>query len=199
MEFLELKKLVYGCQGQFKTRQHLWHECINRINPGDVGLEFGVWHGTSINYFANARPDNRFHGFDSFDGLPEDWTEKNPKGKFKVQDRSKLKFAKNVTLHDGWFEKTLPPFLDSLNGKTAAIKFLHIDCDLGSSTNTILEVFERVIIENKPAILFDELYGYHGFEEHEFLSFLNFVNRTGVQFEIVGRNILREQCLVQIL
>lgn len=199
MEFLELKKLVYNCGRHFKTRQHIWQYCIERIQDKDVGLEFGVWHGTSINYFANARPDNQFHGFDSFDGLPEDWTEKNPKGKFKIADKTKLRFASNVTLHPGWFDKSIPIFLRDWKGEKSAIKFIHVDCDLGSSTNTILDAFEDVITSNKPAILFDEFYGYHGFEHHEFLSFLNFVNRTGVEFEIVGRNILREQCLVQIL
>jgi hypothetical protein len=36
-------------------------------------LEFGVRHGTSIRQLASLTPQNPIYGFDSFEGLPEDW------------------------------------------------------------------------------------------------------------------------------
>lgn len=197
MEFLDLKRMVYDCPLHFKTRQHIWQHCIERIKPGDIGLEFGVWRGTSINYFANARPDNTFGGFDSFEGLPEDWIERHPKGTFKVTDKSELKFARNVVLHQGWFQDSIPAFRHANQACLPHISFIHIDCDLGSSTSTILNSFEDVIRNNKPMLLFDEFYNYRGFEEHEMRAFLNFANRTGLPFEVVGRNIHHQQVLIQ--
>ena len=47
-------------------------------------LEFGVYKGHSIQYWSqmNCNPQSRFIGFDSFEGLPEDWTKNVPKGFF---------------------------------------------------------------------------------------------------------------------
>jgi hypothetical protein len=44
-------------------------------------LEFGVWNGRSIRYWANLNKNenSRFFGFDSFQGLPEDWRPDRPK------------------------------------------------------------------------------------------------------------------------
>lgn len=193
MDFFTLKRLVYAAP-QFKTRQQMWHHCVNRIKDGDIGLEFGVWHGTSINHFANTLPDNRFHGFDSFEGLPEDWIARHPKGTFKV-DRAKLKFAPNVVIHEGWFDQTLPPFLPDAENTG----FIHIDCDIFSSTETILTLLEGVIRVKKPLLLFDEFYNYLGFEDHEFLAFMNFIERTQLPFEILGRNAVHQQVMIQML
>ena len=45
--------------------------------------EFGVATGRTINHIARLRPEDIVHGFDSFEGLPEDWTSRMPKGFFK--------------------------------------------------------------------------------------------------------------------
>ncbi len=196
MDFFDLKAQVYAAPA-FKTRQQMWHECIENIKDGDTALEFGVWQGTSINYMANARPDTQFHGFDSFDGIPEDWIRGNPRGTFKVLDRSKLRFAKNVMIHDGMFTDTIPAFVQSTD--LSKLELIHIDCDLGKSCDVVLTGLTDSIRETRPLILFDEFYGYLGFEDHEFLSFLNFINATGMDFKVIGRNINQWQAMIQML
>ena len=47
-----------------------------RLPDGEV-LEFGVFSGRSITFAANALPNITVHGFDSFEGLPEDWVREN--------------------------------------------------------------------------------------------------------------------------
>ena len=37
-------------------------------------LELGVYEGRSINFMAKLDPDWTYHGFDSFEGLPEEWS-----------------------------------------------------------------------------------------------------------------------------
>ena len=50
------------------------HESCIRADAVDY-LEFGVFQGESIRQWAglNKHKDSRFFGFDSFEGLPEDW------------------------------------------------------------------------------------------------------------------------------
>jgi hypothetical protein len=36
-------------------------------------LEFGVCTGTSINFLGALNPKKTIYGFDSFEGIPEDW------------------------------------------------------------------------------------------------------------------------------
>jgi hypothetical protein len=195
IDFFSLKRLVYAAPS-FHTRQQMWHHYLRDMGGDDVAAEFGVWHGGSINYMANVRPLNAFHGFDTFTGLPEDWIRGHPKGHFQV-DRAKLKFASNVTVHEGLFSATIPQFLTQ--AERSKITRLHIDCDLGSSTASVLAGLSTEILANKPLILFDEFYNYLGFEDHEFLAFLNFVEHTGVAFEVVGRNVNHQQVLIQIV
>ena len=49
-------------------------------------LEFGVFEGASMRRWSTAlkNPASLLHGFDSFEGLPEDFDFKYPKGHFDV-------------------------------------------------------------------------------------------------------------------
>jgi hypothetical protein len=42
--------------------------------PNTLWLEFGVATGTTINYISRFTND-KVYGFDSFEGLPENWRE----------------------------------------------------------------------------------------------------------------------------
>ena len=195
MDFYTLKNLVEASP-IFSTRQQIWHNIIKQIRPTSIGLEFGVYTGGSINYFANACPLNTFFGFDSFEGLPSDWIVS--KGTFKV-DFEKLRFAKNITIQKGWFDQTIPLFMETFNDKLPSVDFIHIDCDIFSSTQFILSSLSELIKINKPIILFDEFYNYKGYEDHEFKAFLEFINREKIDFNITGRNINHQQVMVNII
>jgi hypothetical protein len=122
-----------------------------------LNLEFGVFSGTTINCLAEERPDLQFHGFDSFEGLPEDWDmgQKNVDKKAFDMQGSVPMVEKNVKLWKGWFDKTIPEFLDSEHN-TTEVGYLHVDCDLYSSTVTILEDLNHLIVPGT-IIRFDEL------------------------------------------
>src|SRR5690606_22475959 len=99
-----------------------------RSVPGLV-LEFGVAGGKSINFIASlVGQDQKVFGFDSFEGLPEAWTSSYRQGHFA---QALPEVAANVELVVGWFDKTLPDFLAEHPGD---ISYLHVDCDLYSST-----------------------------------------------------------------
>jgi hypothetical protein len=89
----------------------------------------------------------------------------------------------NVVLHKGWFDKTLPAFLDTFNDTVA---LLHVDVDLYSSTKTVLTLLTPYLMPGT-FIVFDELVGYAGYERHEVLAFYEFLLSTGLEFEVLGR------------
>jgi predicted O-methyltransferase YrrM len=97
-------------------------------------LEFGVATGATINHLANtpALRERRIYGFDSFRGLPAPWAGYRV-GHFAGAPPS---VSANVELQVGLFAETLPTFLAQHAGACALV---HIDCDLYTSTRTVLE------------------------------------------------------------
>lgn len=138
-------------------------------NPG-LFLEFGVASGASINFIA-GNTDTTVHGFDSFQGLPEYWRPGVDAGAFRKPSGWLPETRTNVELHAGWFEDTLPRFLAEHDEKVA---FLHIDCDLYSSTKTVLSLLADRL-EPGTVIVFDEYFSYVGWENHEHAAFEEFI------------------------
>lgn len=196
MTFYDLRDLVLAAPMVCSTRGEIWHRYLTGITVGQA-LEFGVWNGRSINYMAEVRPDALFTGFDSFEGLPEPWVRGHQAGHFKT-DVSKVKWRDNVRIRAGWFNDTLPPFMAEPPATRLAVQGVHIDCDLGSSTRTVLSTLTPWLREDKPLLLFDEFYNYPGYEEHEFRAFLDWVNETGQPFRVLARNVKHQQVLIQL-
>lgn len=161
-------------------------------NKTGLYLEFGVFSGHTINHIAR-QVNQPVYGFDSFEGLPERWRDGLGAGHFKVKVLPEVR--QNVTLVKGWFDKTLPEFLKAHPGDVA---FLHVDCDLYSSTQTIFTCLAPRI---KPGtvIVFDEYFNYPGWREGEFKAFHEFTERAGVGFEYLIYNRKGEQACVKII
>jgi len=180
----------------FGTRVELWDWVIDSIShlKGEVNvLEFGVWKGESINYFAQKLPKARIIGFDSFEGLQEDWKGYIPvKGHFDLGGIAPA-VRENVVLIKGWFEHTLPPFLHTFSSQ---INILHIDCDTFSPTSLILENLHNCL-HTGSIVVFDEYFGYPGWENHEHRAWTEFVEKYGVKFEYIAYSNL--SCAVRIL
>jgi hypothetical protein len=112
---------------------------LEQASHNGLFLEFGVWSGRTNNLIAE-RVNATVHGFDSFQGLPEDWQPGYRRGRFHTNGRLPS-VRPNVTLHVGWFHATLPTFTAKYDGPIA---FLHVDCDLYSSTKTISSTWPTV-------------------------------------------------------
>src|SRR6266545_4942707 len=87
---------------------------LNAIRAPIDYLEFGVYEGVSIRYFAERHrdPESRFVGFDTFSGLPENWREFGP-GHFDVNGRVPSIKDSRVSFVPGLFQDTLPTFLSA--------------------------------------------------------------------------------------
>ncbi|MDB4986902.1 MAG: hypothetical protein JWN04_2080, partial [Myxococcaceae bacterium] len=120
-------------------------------------LEFGVREAYTLNWIAKLTGQPVF-GFDSFEGLPEDWTSTHRRGAFKVPALPTVR--RNATLVKGLFDDSLPAFLASHPEKVA---FVHIDSDLYSSAAT---VFKHLGPRFQPGtvIVFDEFFNYPGWQ-----------------------------------
>ena len=143
-------------------------------------LEFGVARGDSLRKIAAGFPDRPVYGFDSFEGLPEDWREGISKGAFACDVPTD--FPSNVTLVKGWFEDTLALFLEEHQGPVA---FIHIDCDIYSATKTIFDNLQDRIVDGT-IIIFDEIFGYGGYEDHEFKAFNEYLVKNDMNYECIG-------------
>jgi predicted O-methyltransferase YrrM len=154
-------------------------------------LEFGVFSGRTINHLAALEP-GRVVGFDSFEGLPEDWRADVPKSSFKRAGPPEVKA--NVELVVGRFEATLPAFVTA---NPAPVAFLHIDCDLYSSTKTVFRILSERIGPGA-AIVFDEYFNYVGWRNHEYKAFAEFIAETGLTYRYFGAVPAHQQVAVII-
>ena len=160
------------------------------VNDGLV-MEFGVMFGTSIRQIA-ALVEQEVHGFDSFEGLPEAWHHL-PKGSYSTKGVIPT-VQENVTLHKGWFEETLPGFIEK---HQAPVRFMNIDCDIYSSTRTVLEHLAKQIIPGT-VIVFDEYIGNASWREDEFKAFQEAVVKYGWNYEYLCFSFMTKQAVIRI-
>jgi hypothetical protein len=174
----------------FYRRERLWDYCLNKVNSPVskeerpcLIAEFGVFRGESINYFAKKCPNANIFGFDSFEGLEENWF-----GSFQLKGSLDLagkmpKCLPNVKLFKGWFEETVPSFIENLNG--SQINFLHMDADTYKPTAYVLNALSDYIGKGT-IIIFDEYFGYPGYQLHEFKAWHEFVKSKNVKYSYLG-------------
>ena len=154
-------------------------------------LEFGVWKGQSIKYFAktNTHTDSRFIGFDTFTGLSENWLKGfstvnlkhcDAGGELPQSDDTRLSFVK------GLFQDTLPDFLETYRATGKLV--IHNDSDLYSSTLYVLTRASDIILPGT-IIIFDEFWSVM----HEFRALLDYCSSYNRRYDIVAatRNYVR--------
>ena len=154
----------------------LRHACrLARIDG--LHLEFGVRSGHTINLIARRLRKRTIHGFDSFEGLPEQWSGYSmDTGAFGGEGLPAVE--PNVELHVGWFDDTLPAFLGRHAGPVA---FVHVDSDIYSSARTILtELAPR--FRPGSVIVFNEYFNYPNWRRHEFRAFQEFCEEYAVEY-----------------
>jgi methyltransferase family protein len=176
----------------FETQKELIDHALRLVSVDGHLLECGVFSGGTIRHIAKRVPGKTIHGFDSFEGLPEAWSGYNLVGKaFSLKGRLP-RVPRNVVLHKGWFSNTIPAWCQTVGGPVA---FLHIDCDIYSST---VDIFNGLAgrLQEGTLILFDEYFNYPGWQQHEFKAWQEFVKAQAVEYEYLG--FARQQVLVRI-
>jgi O-methyltransferase len=109
---------------------------------GDVPLtylEFGVKGGKSMTRMLQrfSHPHAKFVGFDSFEGLPEEWKHLQA-GMFSTGGKVPGHRDPRVRYVRGWFQNSLSPYLAEHDLTTAEPLFVNFDADLYGSTLFVL-------------------------------------------------------------
>jgi predicted O-methyltransferase YrrM len=156
--------------------------CIDHSPKEGLILEFGVATGNTTNIIANAAKPRTVHGFDSFEGLPEDWAGHiETRGAFSRKGLLP-KVSENVMLYKGWFSDSLPDFLKK---NTEPVAFLHIDCDLYSSTRDVLKLLKDRL-QTGTIIEFDEYFNYPNWQQHEYKAWQEFVTEHNIKYQYLA-------------
>lgn len=172
---------------------HEWvvDECDGRLIDHGLVLEFGVATGRTLNHWARLLPGHTIYGFDGFEGLPENWTWFMRKGHFR---QTLPRVRENCELVVGWFDQTLPQFLAQ---HPEPVAFLHIDCDLYSSTSYVLTALADRICEGT-VIVFDEYFNFPGWEQDEHRAWQEFVTKNNVRYEYLAFVSRHQQVAVRV-
>jgi hypothetical protein len=167
----------------YSDRYALLQESINNIQiDNGLFLEFGVYRGSTLNYIANnVSSSSKIFGFDSFEGLNEPWIFSDVGG-FSDLDGSMPDVPDKVELIKGYFEDTLPNFVNDQKGN---ISLLHIDSDLYSSCKTIFDFLsERIVVGT--VIVFDEFFNYPDWKNGEFKAWNEFLDKNEIEYKYLG-------------
>jgi hypothetical protein len=142
---------------EYKRRDVLYGYVNNEVlgNRQVDYLEFGVAGGDSLRKWLNINqyPESRFFGFDTFEGLPENWLADRPKGSFSAKGEAPPIPDPRVRFVKGLFQETLPGFLKWFKPRNQLV--VHIDCDLFTASLYALMALDRLMPKGT-VILFDE-------------------------------------------
>lgn len=173
----------YSPKRDYKKRFQLYQYILDKYqleNKSLDYLEFGVFGGSSFGWWLekNKNQDSRFYGFDTFEGLPENW------GTFKkgemnsdvpsVED-TRAEFIK------GLFQDSLHPFLKKHPMDNGKMKIIHLDADLFSSTLFSLTTLAPYL-KKGDILIFDEF----NVPNHEFYAFQLFCKSYYVKTRMIG-------------
>lgn len=141
-------------------------------------LEFGVFQGRTTRYWSARlrNPDARLHGFDSFEGLPEEWADQARGNIFNASGQIPIIADPRIQFFKGWFDQVLPNYVVPEHDLLVLI----LDADLYSSTSYVLRHL-RPYIRPGTLIYFDEM----NHVEHEPKAFDEFMKETSLKFRPV--------------
>lgn len=192
--FQYMKETSHGQPKIFWTPEQVFTQALDSAPSTGINAEFGVRFGTSFRFLAtHDEPDQQWHGFDSFEGLPEGWGGYVGPGNYSTQGKLPDVPA-NAKLHQGWFEETLPGFLEE---NDQPVRIMNIDCDIYSATKTIFDAFKDRF-QAGSIIVFDEYIGNLSWKEDEFKAFQEFIAQTGWGYEYLSFNFYTKQVVVKL-
>jgi len=177
-----LRQRGFGGGTEVRDRRALFRHVAASLGPSPIlYLEFGVYMGASIQEWSRiiSHPQARFIGFDSFEGMPEDFDQRTGvvKGELSLEGRLPAITDPRVSFVKGWFSDTLPRFTVPAHDQLV----IHVDCDLYSATRDVFAALES-FIQPGTVILFDDMSA----PLHEPRAFAEYIEATCQKFELIA-------------
>ena len=167
-----------------------------KLRPTDgLWVEFGAASGRTARRIALH---HFVHSFDSFLGLPETWRHTaafsgnaSASREYDAAYLEQHSFSRNgtppfahkrIAWHVGWYSATVPAFL---RAQSRNVSFVHIDCDLYSSTSVVLS---QLAPRMSPGcvVAFHELINYPEYESGELRALLEYQLAAGRSVRVLG-------------
>jgi hypothetical protein len=161
----------------FDARSQLHAYALSKLPKDGLILEFGVFRGDSINTLADAlailEDPRPLYGFDSFEGLEEDWVGHECLAGTFDMGGILPPLREQVQLIAGWIDETLPPFLATHPGPIA---LLHVDTDTYTPCKLILSLLHDRL-QSGSVVIFDELLAYPGWQVGEYKALCETISK----------------------
>jgi hypothetical protein len=108
------------------------------------------------------------------------------KGKFNVGGTLPDISDPRVSFVKGWFNQTLPSFVEEVRRDEEKQIVLHLDADLYSSTYYVLNcLYQKKFIEKGTILIFDEVI-VASIADTEFRAFYDFVEAMNLAYELLA-------------
>lgn len=163
-----------------RNAMYQWVIDKEQLNANINYLEFGVAAGHSFIWWLDKinNPESRFYGFDTFDGLPEDW---GPFKKGSFSNNNKVPEIKDSRgkFFTGLFQQTLPDFLKEFDNNKRNV--IMMDADLYSATLYALTMLSPYL-KKGDIIFFDEFV----VPTHEFKAYIDFVQSHYINLQLIA-------------
>ena len=171
-------------------RWALFDHMISLSKKNRPFYEFGVWRGDAFRYLIKTFKEG--YGFDTFEGLPEDWH--NEKAGTYTSDGNvpEIKDGKFIV---GKFEDTLPGFFAETRPMASIINF---DADLYSSTICALN-YAKPVIDKHTILIFDEFLSNENWEQDEFKALEEFCANNHYAYDVLAISFFTKQAAIKII
>ena len=172
----------------FSARQEIQRFALANLPHQDIVVfEFGIFRGRSSKFFVSeAKRRNKsiqIVGFDSFAGLGSNWSNPDHFDTFNQNGSVPRGLPKELEVHPGLVEDTLPNFLKSQPNRPALI---HFDLDIYEPTFFALEALRDSKMLRQTYILFDEHHGFHGWKDGEYRALNEVIGPLGFKYVAFG-------------
>jgi hypothetical protein len=175
-----MKSRGFHTSRRVSNRRDLFHQIAEKVGAQKVlYLEFGVAKGASMRYWSGllTNPASSLHGFDTFEGLPEEWR-RGDRGAYSAGGFIPEIYDPRVKFFKGLFQDTLPGYVLPEH----EYLIINIDCDLYSSTRFVLNLLAAQMTPGTTFIYFDEFSDPH----NELRAFNDLLTATNKQFALLG-------------
>ena len=171
-------------------RWALFDDVVRQSAKDRPFYEFGVWRGESFRYLIKTF--KKGFGFDTFEGLPEDWHNMAVGSYSSDGNMPKIEGGEFIA---GKFADTLPTFFSESRPMAAIINF---DADLYSSTICALN-YSRPVMDQHTILIFDEFIINKNWEKDEYKALNEFCLQNSYTYEVLAISFFTKQVAIKLV